>query len=346
MDPAQPHGLGEDFVKAVLQKSLVGVPPDSIPITPIDLDVWSLDNLEVRREWRNIDILLIDEEHKFVVIIENKVTGGEHSEQLIRYRKIIKDRFPEYKRLGLYLNPEGVTPSDEWYIPISYDLIAELVKRFVQTRQSTLGPDVLTMMKHYEQMLRRHIVSESEITELCRRIYKKHQRALDMIYEYRPDLQEELRYFLEELAGETPGTVMDHCTKSRIRFTFEDLDFLELQEGEGWTDSGRMLLFEFANYSDRLALALIVGPGPIEIRQKLFDLAQENQPPFDVAFKNLGKKFNTIYSQNLLISKHYEEADLEEMEEVIRGKWEHFLNSTYPKLREKIIQQDWLQENY
>ena len=31
-----------------------------------------------------------------------------------------------------------------------------------------LGADVNTMMRHYVTMLRRHIVSESDIAELCR----------------------------------------------------------------------------------------------------------------------------------------------------------------------------------
>ena len=45
-------------------------------------------------------------------------------------------------------------------------------------------------------------MDESQIAELCRRIYRKHQRALDLIYEYRPDLQEEIRHLLETLIKE------------------------------------------------------------------------------------------------------------------------------------------------
>jgi hypothetical protein len=44
-----------------------------------------------------------------------------------------------------------------------------LVSRFVEARSSTIGPDVRTLLRHYEQMLRRHIVSDSEIAELCRK---------------------------------------------------------------------------------------------------------------------------------------------------------------------------------
>ena len=35
-------------------------------------------------------------------------------------------------------------------------------------------------------------MSDSEIAELCRQIYRRHQRALDLIFEHRPDLQKDL----------------------------------------------------------------------------------------------------------------------------------------------------------
>src|SRR4030088_1373392 len=41
LDPQQNHGLGDAFCKRLLQKILVDVDPSTIPISPIDLDVWS-----------------------------------------------------------------------------------------------------------------------------------------------------------------------------------------------------------------------------------------------------------------------------------------------------------------
>lgn len=350
MDPVQPHGLGEDFIKGLLQKSLIGVPPESISITPIDLDIWSLDNLQVRREWRNIDILLINDNdqtdnQKFVVVIENKVTGGEHSGQLARYRKMVRERFTEFKRLGLFLTPEGIEPSDEWYIPISYDLIADLIKRFIQTRHSTLGPDVLTMMEHYEQMLRRHIVSESEIAELCRRIYKKHQRALDMIYEYRPDLQDEFRIILEELIKEHDELVFEYSTKTYIRFYPAEWD-IPLFKGGDWVPSGMMVLIEFYNGQDRLDLKLTAGPGRPEVSEKLFKMAEENQKatPFQTFFREPRSKWNTIYKRQIISKDEYESMDMGSLEEKIYTGWNAFLEHDLPVIRQTIMDQDWVKE--
>ncbi len=60
LNPQQNHGLGDLFVKRLLQEAISQA--DFVqPITPIDLDIWDLDDIEVRREWQSIDILILDE---------------------------------------------------------------------------------------------------------------------------------------------------------------------------------------------------------------------------------------------------------------------------------------------
>src|SRR5207248_7470258 len=120
----------------------------------------------------------------------------------------------------------------------------------------------------------RHIVADSEIAELCTRIYRKHQRALDLIYEHRPDRQSDIRGILEDLVRQTPILVPDHSSKSYIRFAPGEWDVPTLLSGQRWTQSGRMLLFEFQqNTQTRLPLKLLIGPGPTGVRQELLNLA-------------------------------------------------------------------------
>ena len=77
MNPAQTHGLGDSFLKAFLMKTSVKasvkarMPGIEKTISPVDVDVWDLTETEIRREWRNIDITLLDESNKFVCVIEN-----------------------------------------------------------------------------------------------------------------------------------------------------------------------------------------------------------------------------------------------------------------------------------
>ena len=342
LNPSQNHGLGDTFVKRVLQRSLSISSVQNLPITPIDLDIWDLDELTVFREWQNIDILLVDERNHLVVIIENKVGSREHSGQLQRYWQITNQHYHNWNIVGLFLSPEGDQPSDDNYFPIDYTTICEILEKLVETRKSTLGPDVLVALNHYTQMLRRHIVSNSEIEQLAKRIYRKHKQALDLIYEYRPDQQESIREILENLIKSESRLILDHSSKSYIRFGVNNWDVPLLLEGEGWTRSKRMLLFEFANTPDRLALKFIIGPGPIETRQKLFDLATANKPFLKPSFSALGKSFSTIYSHEYLSSKAYENNDVDEMEQTIKKKWKQFVDSDLGKIRDILKSADWI----
>lgn len=60
-------------------------------------------NIRVFRESYNIDLLLIDENNKLVITIENKVEADEGEEQLLKYRKFIDDKYKDFKRIYLSL---------------------------------------------------------------------------------------------------------------------------------------------------------------------------------------------------------------------------------------------------
>ena len=310
----------------------------SLPVTPIDLDVWSLDQLLVLREWRDIDILLVDEDksHQLVVIIENKIDSTEGAGQLKRYYERVQQDYPGWKTVGIYLTPEGDIPSNENYLPVGYGLICELIESIADRKASSLGEEVKTLMDHYTRMLRRHIVSESEIAELCQRIYQKHRRALDLIYEHRPDRQAAIHDILQDLISQTPELVPDHSSKGKVRFTTQEWkDAPTLSVAEGWTASNRILLFEFHNAPNSLRLKLVIGPGPKGTRQRLFEIAHKNKPLFKPE-KTLFKYWNTIFDRQFLSKKSYEKDGEDEIQEGIESNWNKFLQHDLPKIREAI----------
>lgn len=345
MRPDQSHGLGDIFVKRFLQIAVAGVDPEDLPFTAIDLDIWDLDDLEVRREWRSIDILLLSEIHNLAVIIENKVGSREHSGQLKRYYRTVEEQFPAWRILALFLTPEGDGSSDERYLPVSYETVCSLIESISASRKSSLGPDIYTLMQHYTTMLRRYILSGSEIQELCQKIYRKHQRALDLLFEYRPDLQAELHETVVELVKSNPDFTFDFTSKGYIRFVANVLDTPLLQQGKGWTETGRILLFEIKNLENRMGVYLLIGPGPAEIRERLFAFAQKRVSPFRPSQNKLGTKHQTIYTSNFLSSGDYDRFDVEELQGKIKVAWERFINQDYPRIIEGLQGETWLWED-
>src|SRR6266576_110030 len=204
LTPYQNHGLGESFARKLLQRVVSFAKDIQLPISAVDVDTWNLEELEVSREWQSIDLLLRSETNRFVVIIENKIDSTEHSGQLERYWRTVGTHFPKDKVIAIYLTPDGEKPSHQEFISLDYDQIATVIEGLVASRFSTLWPDIRTLMSHYAQMLRRHIVAESEIADLCRRIYRKHAQAIELIVEHRPDEQAGVREVLQQLIDSSP----------------------------------------------------------------------------------------------------------------------------------------------
>jgi hypothetical protein len=331
LNPNESHGLGEIFLKRLLQKVLTNVRGASLPISLIDLDVWDLEDTTVLREWNSIDILILNTAYNLAVIIENKVYSEEHSDQLKRYWSVVEKNYPGWRILGLFLTREGNLPSDERYLPVSYVAVAEILKTLIETRASVLGADVRTLLDHYTQMLRRHIVSGSEIDELCLRLYKRHQRALDLIFDRRPDRQKMIQEELEKLVNNTPDFEIDKSTKSSVIFVPTAWDIPSLLKGTNWNSRGRIMMFWFENRPTGVRLILQMGAGDNETRQKLFQMATSNKPLFSPG-KTLYPQWCRIYNKEVLNKKAVEEADIIDISSELNKSWVNFREIDLPKI--------------
>jgi hypothetical protein len=334
--PSAPHSLGDAVIKLLLQRVLIAARGRPLPISLFDLDVWDFERLQVRREWQNIDILLLDSRHSLAVIIENKVDSGEHSGQLQRYWTLVQDRYPGWKIIGLFLTPSGEAPSDGRYFPLGYATVCAVLEELVQRKSSTLGADVRTLIVHYTQMLRRHIVGDSEIALLCQRLYARHKRAFDLINKQIEARTERRRRLLDQLVRQStaPAFAIEPGGGggTYTRFIPADWDREALRAGKGWTQSRRMLLFEFVNAPDSLRLALCLGPGPVERRQPIYELAAAHEPPFRRAHQGLQPKFNWLYWRRFLTSEQIGEYTDAELDQEIRRQWAEFLTNDLPAL--------------
>lgn len=303
----------------------------------MDVDSWDLSDAAAIQEWHGIDLLVQDDTSLFVGVIENKIDSPEHSGQLQRYRRHVERQFPRHRKLFAYLSESGEIPSDEAYVPIDYGEVVTLVDDALRRRGEQLSPDVCSFLGHYVEMVRRYIVEDSEIQELCRVIYGKHRRALDVLFEHRPDRASEIRDILVDLIRKHDELIQDHCTKSYVKFLPKSLDFLA-RVGDGWTPSKRLLLFEFENYKNGLSLRLVLGPGEQSLRGRIHRLLSENPTVFNRAQEKLYPKWWSCHSEKWLRSKQYSELDLPAIKAEIEHRLARFLDERLPKM-EKVLKQ-------
>jgi hypothetical protein len=342
LDPAGNHGLDDRFLKRLLQKVLLAGTEQTLPISLIDLDVWHLEGTQVKREVDNIDILLMNEANHLAVIIENKVDTGEHSDQLARYYQSVSQQYPDWRIIALYLTPSGENPSDPRFLSVSYRVIVDLVEKLVEDRASTLGVDVRTLMQHYAKMLRRHIVSDSEIDDLCLRIYQRHQRALDLIFERRPDRLAHLSEEIEKLVRSTPNIHVRWRTRGEIAFHPVQWDTPVLQGPNGESAARLVIQFYLSINPRRVKILCWLCPGPVGLRQKLLDLALDHKPPFKPRSGVLKKGWNSLYSRGLLSEPQMQSLETGLPNQEVAKQWDVFMKTDLPAIQEVLRQQDWI----
>ncbi len=181
---------------------------------------------------------------------------------------------------------------------------------------------------------------------MCREIYQRHKRALDLIYEHRPDAQAQVRGLLEALIREAPNLKRDSRAFGNfiLRFAVPGWDTPALLAARGWTGSGRILLFELWNNPDGLDLKLIIGPGADEVRRELLDMVRNNGHVFDVP-RNYVASFYEVLSRTLLDRSMYEDADQEQREDEIRMRWAEFLHKDLPRIDAALRREPWIWES-
>ena len=167
MDPNENHGLGDAFLKGILQRLMENDLDGKYDVFKILLsDMYSF---SVYREWKNIDILLVSSEEKILVAIENKISSHEHSNQLNRYREILETDFKDYKRVYVFLTPDGEEPSDvaNWDV-LTYTDVVEVLEHLYG--QIELQQDVSLMIRNYIEVVRRDIVEDQQLIDICNKI--------------------------------------------------------------------------------------------------------------------------------------------------------------------------------
>lgn len=182
LDPAESHGVGQLFLKALLTDLLKRAPTHMRPLSPIELDGIDLRGVDVRREWENIDLLILSREPSFAIFIENKIDSSEHSQQLERYGATAQRKFASVPRLQVYLTPDGSDASGDDWISYSYRDIHRVFTRVRKTYHNAIGDDVLVFLDHYLSLIGSQLMTNPDIDALCQRIYKNHRQALELIF--------------------------------------------------------------------------------------------------------------------------------------------------------------------
>jgi len=215
MTPYENHELRDYFLKEFLKSAIKDYSlKDEVELSLSEIAFLNLSDVEIRREYKNIDILIISPQNKFLCIIENKIWTGEHDNQLSRYAEIVENEFNDYKKMYIFLTPEIDDECElikreisslktAHYIPMCYKQVYKVIKKVLKFKSKHINYDVRIFIEHYQKMIERNIMgnTDKEIIELCRKIYRENKEAIDLINEYN-DFRAELNELLIEVLNE------------------------------------------------------------------------------------------------------------------------------------------------
>ena len=298
LDPKQSHGHGDRFLKDFLDHSgarLAGRSPD-----------WS--ETKVIREWRYLDILIVNEAQQVLCAIENKVFSSEHSEQLTRYRLALDADYPEFTRYHVFLTRRGDLAFREkergYWTPLAYSTVFDIVQQMLEDDEISTNQDVFAFLRQYATTLRRNIMPDTSVPQLARKIYLEHKEAIDTIVANKPDWTAEAKQWFKEAVAQRREWKLDVEARSAVRFRSAAWDrYQATQTGNGWTPVSKALLlfmFRFDNRHELPRFTLTLSPGSQDsLRQRLFEAAWQHP--------HLFKPRNTTLTQGWA-SLHWEKT--------------------------------------
>ena len=189
LDPAESHGRGDRYLKAVLMDLFRRSPADR-PLSPAQVEAGALAGVDVRRESSHIDLLIVCRGLRFVVAVENKIGGSDGRNQLDKYEGVVGREFPAsdgWRHSFVYLTPDGSPPQHGDWPTYSYADLHAVLSRVHAQDTADVADDVSRFVGHYLHLVGTKIMDDTGLQELCRTIYKTHRQAIDLIVKHGMD---------------------------------------------------------------------------------------------------------------------------------------------------------------
>ena len=336
LDPNETHGIGTEFLTRFVVEIVKSMRPESRPLSLSEITLADFEGCLVLREYHQIDVLCIDEAQRFLLAIENKVGSGERSGQLKRYRSFLEKHYRGCHRILAYLTPDNDEASDENWAPVGYSTVLSVVETLVGKHRESLGETVAMALDHYARMLRRHIVTDNELVDIARAVYRKHKAALDFIFEHRPDNQLDISEFVADLFSKDGRVEVVRRSKTYINFfpkSWKGIRAFNATSTDQWTKTGHSLLFEVRNSVDSIKMAIVIGPTAENgLRKDILDFSHGHPRLFPNASNSLSPNYTQIYSKTMIHKAMLHKQPIEDVKHKLESELKTFMDKEFESI--------------
>ncbi len=178
LDPRSGLGVGDAILKKFLRHFFARYDAGKEHLM---FELASYEDVKVWREYKHIDLVILSEINEQIFVIENKVKSSESDGQLERYQKIVQEDFKGFRPFYIYLTPDEESPTKDSWKPMSYQMLYDALKGFINESKAELTSDAIVFIEHYLVLLERKVIDDKDLFEKASVLYEKHKAVVDFI---------------------------------------------------------------------------------------------------------------------------------------------------------------------
>lgn len=261
LDPSGNHYLGDKILKKMIMQIIVeneDIVPESLEMQAIQLADFS--DASILREDKNIDILVRSERNNFILLIENKIYSKESEGQLKKYLDTIKQNYPNYRVLPVFLTLQGDSPEgDSNYCSFNHKSIYKIISLVIDLYKDAIPKTVHDFINYYLSTLRGVLQMDEKIITLCKNIYHEHKDALDTIFKVININETAFSPAVRDFLKENPDIFVTNEFAGGLWFIPRSVIDMPKAGRLNW-NAGYPIALWFANFGESLGFIVEVGP--------------------------------------------------------------------------------------
>lgn len=362
-DPNETHRLNDFFVKEFIKLYYKENEYQDLGNTSAKLSVFDFVNLdfsdlEIKREYKNIDILILSKSNGLCIMIENKIYAKEGNDQLTKYRNYIEKEYSDFKhKIYIYLSlfEQDINEIEsEFYVQLTYQHIKKLIVQILDNQSISIANNTRFVLEQYLQTLKSLMNENEKIEKTAQELYKRYKSAFDLVFKYAAPSQSTIvPHNLLELIEKEPSIRPFSTSKSYVRFQpdflYQNIDKLKTKGFITRDDDLKnnwLFLFEFHITRSYIYFDLKIGEYiNSDCRNKLYDLFSANTNIFDKVLKANGKlrpSWHQAFQKKIITTSEYNkflESENESLNDKIEKKFRELIDKDLPKIQ-KIIENE------
>jgi hypothetical protein len=357
-NPIESHNLGDfalkEFIKIYFKENQFQNLGNETGLSVFDFVQLDFDDLEIRREYKNIDLIFLSRQNEFCIVIENKIYSPEKKGQLEKYRKLIESEYPDFKhKIYIYLSlyDQQISESEQdYYVQLNYEHIIKLIEQVISSQRLKLADKTRFVFEQYLQTLKSMLNKNEEIEKVAQQLYKKYKSAFDLVFKYSVSTDtSEIWNKIQNLISAEKSIRPFKSSKTYIRFQpnflHDNLQILKdcglVSQTDDLTDNW-MFLFEFHLANNQVTFDCKIGLGEQEAREKLYNIYKKHEDIFTKVVKAndlLRPQWHQAFQKQILSKaeiEKYSESDSNDIELIIEKRFRELIDKDLPKIIERL----------